>query len=937
MLLSRVDSISNEDPGRNSKRTEGSKTESLFSSSGSVWQLHSKPSSYGDELYNKWNTSVSRPNNVEELVSSLDKGGSVGLMGNSLQELLTNRMCRIDSMKMFCINLYLWLQKSILCYSAGSNSGLETHGTEIEVQVTRKNADNLMSIVHERDICIDVDAFSDRELMVLLIGLEGAGRVKCTLSGQVDIFSGLQTERRPYVLVSSRGVSSKASLLLSILQPEVALRTIYSVVCKLGVLSDWLDTPSYVRGKAFQKSKMESSGLISAASSGYVLDVPPDRCYSTIFGNICKQCNNTVDNVSNLGASTSGLILEILMGQFTINNIHYICEALCIIDNTLFDTSSSNDKLYESYMLEMGMRDMSSSSKLIEAIYPTDRNSKMYGANKMLLSAVKKYCNMSWSDREKAMWLQINVVIGGVLSGNSSNSVGKQQKIGASTLGPLLKDVDEVEDANTWMIMHYLSDDKLSIRTALDCTSIVMPRSSNVLSAETKLVAGVYECQRTEISLSNNVIGRRGYEQLRPSSMAHTVVYFSAGNAGDDAHMVDKDHTGPSDVRLVEMPSESTAIELMNEPRIDDRRRRELLSLNKVLDDQLHKAKGRKREEAEEEVRVSLPAKPGVSLGDSELKRYIHEERERRDNVMVSKSVGNSNLQKHLELSRYSRPEVKDRFQAAINVDVDLPKVKFKDTPDEQVDVVHKVDTGQISGQAECGSNAERFNVIESDPDGNCLAASISNYLKQNHLMTAGSAVMRLAGWNPDGQWLSNDDAFILGNILNHDVNIYQISDREGVSNYVERLKLENPSGIINLRHDGSHYDLLVPDNEGETLISYENDVKWVFSEGEVQPNIARLYSKVLNVNGVQHNCIDVGDWIKLNTNSNNIARRIIMRPTDYETSSGMFKVRNYDANRMGKYFDHEHGLGVDNLKHVEVNVRRSGKPKKSKKSKKRK
>jgi hypothetical protein len=853
VLMTRDKSGGDAGYGKSSIKSRGVKVVSFFSKSEGVWHLVSRPRMCEVDSYSKWNLSVSRPNSINDIVDRLELGGGSELQLNPLRHLITNRVSRRDSFVFGCINMYFWLQKCILFYSAERHAEYDVYGRKVVVSTTSINPTTALLMFSRADLAICADNFTDKEMMILSIAMMGHESVMVRSDKrEMDIYSGVITRKPKFDFFTFDGEDRTKRIDQTLLPPEIALKLIYNVVEKLGVIGDWLSVPQRVKGMAMYKRVLGSMDGTDHSDQSFFIDAPSDSHYSTLLEGVCS--NTMFDTVehTNLGASSACLILEACNGYALANNIHYTCECLGLLNTNLFPQGGSGAPLYRSYMLENDLYAECEGNKLVAAMLSHDNPIVMSGNVRFFSDIIDSYVDRySEEYAEEALWLQINLLYGRVLHNNSSDMVGSKQLIDGSVVGPIINDPEKANRAQNWLTMHYLADDNVFAGGLSKLGFYPLPEYSEALNNRLNLVKGEYACQLVELSIANGADARVGYDSRKRDDLWYTVSYFSqegaTGVALGEAMAVEQCCSKRTEL------GEYAASHRMATRETEDDIVSGILSRSKTS--RKNKQSKVDRTLPDPASATSLPDKSVGIVGQSQEGR-----REAGSSISIDQ-VTSDHVEGILK-SNFGKHTVGTIGEAARRLRANRPKVKLRAAgtiSSKTREVEKSVSESGMGADAQLtvgrgvDGDVLRFCEVQTVGDGNCGFDAMYKAASSLGYGEAFIQQMDLAGWKPDGQWQDPSTLHVAGQLVGLNVNVYTVGELKDGDIGVTKTVVEDPAGTVNIKYKGNHFTALIPADKNWDTEMPDIDVdKQKVMTGSLQPDIAQAYNQLLRLNGMK-------------------------------------------------------------------------------------
>jgi hypothetical protein len=826
--------------GKNSKGTDGHKVFPLcsdYQESGSFF-LKSRPITEKDNMHSKFSTDATKPNNIQNFLNTMEYGGSTQMSYDTIRHLITNRVANVDSMSFFCINLYMYLQKCIMYYSC---KDLKCLGEQHTIEVERLVPATLYESVASYDILIDVDNMTDLEIEIMSIGLLGHQSIILQDAEQPrrhDIFSRIFTGESKFKYCTRTLDTRVIKYTSTVIGPELALETIYSICSKLGIIRDWLATPDICSGLATFLDLSNKVHNLDGREIEFTIDKTQDRHYGTLFPGLCNHETNDTADHTNLGASSVNLVMEVTNGQLYMNNLHYLCESIGILNKKIFSTDVNKAKIYTSYMNEMGLFKRDSGERVSSAIFSQMEAGGLQGNVKFFMKLISEYVSILHRNHSQQlddiMWLQLNCIGGRVFSNNSSSRVGEARVISSGELGPLVNNLHNADLLSEWLMMHQLTDKRTMAGGMSHIAEAPLYQQDPSIFKNCKSLYGIYKCTWAELTILGNCPPRVGYDSLTYSSAYYTLSYFCTGdnkessdpgNPGGRVYYAETSTPGMGNNEISQVKEDKAKV--MRSKDIDANP-----PAMKKGSQRLIPAVERKTARTSLRDEVEFDIAKSTSIKSAKSKAMANQRNNRIEDPLVSfDNLG-------------------DLSQMLTGTSKMSGVVEQKELTNENDDE-YRLNESEIIGDG-AGGSIKRFSLRDVPGDGNCLAHVLTEFHNMNKTLRTASRKSKEIAWEPDNQWLSSETAMAFNQMLGVDTVVY---DARAKGATIAHVNSDN-NDTCYIYGDDTHYQLLVEDENGDIEIDTDTLVQTNLLVGTMQSAVAEAYATFLNSQGIQSTSI---------------------------------------------------------------------------------
>jgi hypothetical protein len=698
---------------------------------------------------------------------------------------------------------------------------MTVRSNRVDYEVERVTAQTLYDVCTNHSIAIDVDNLTEDELTVMLIGLHGAENIVLTGANEdIDIFSLILTKHEPFKLLTRKTQDRIGRVRLNVMGPEVALCNINTLCTKLGVMLDWLNAPGMIRGLAMYNKLIQPLDPDSDGGATYIIDCPPDAHYGSILGPVCNHSlHDTVDH-TNLGACSGNLLLEIVLGQTFVNNIHYLCESLGLLNSNIFGGVLNGEYKYVSLMNEMGMFKEEMRNKLVTAIFSQGERSGLYGDVRKMRILLERYVQAFHEELsmvDDILWLQINTISGPTMANNTSNSLGKRMPVTPGNIGSMVRDLDFTDRLCEWLVMYQIA----TIRTIAGGLSSVGEKALYLMDPSiyegSKNMCGIYKCQWVEMRIESGYRPRPGYDTLTMRNLYYSIEFYSVGRGRNKVNLADNRgfhrkifESGKS---AIESAKKSDKIDAIKRQRYQD-----------IVDASVTEIrKGRRDATYEDKTTEISVSKTGV---DDRMPRSILEA------AKMAKLVSRG------EVKTQGKRLYSDDALAMLEDDEESTEPESPIKPPSLKPTINITPTGTIE--------------VPNAGAGNCLAHAITDFCEIEGTLQQAKDISAGMGWIPDSSHQSVETGMAFNHMMGYNTVIYNEDDGN-----IHRSMVDINAPTCRIRYSGQHYTLLDSRSSRGNRMPIPK-IKTNFDIGaaltDVQENVAQAYSSFLEGQGIANN-----------------------------------------------------------------------------------
>jgi hypothetical protein len=755
----------------------------------------------------KWVTAQRRANSVSSLLNSFSRAGETYLHTDKVRHNLLSKMSEGETYRGLFANLYLWLQKCILAYTV---DGTRQLADMLEAEVVKVTSVSMLAISSVEGVILNIDGFSDLEQKVLLLGTQGADATIVTRDGLEDIFSHVLIDTLDYMFVTREDSSHTIRHRASVMSPEVAHSTILQIANKLGAISQWVEISRMMRGLAVfnQLAQLipEGGHLVDENSSIMKMPFSPDRGCSSLMGEItgisfCDEYGDT-----NLPASSACLILECIVGQCTMNNVHYVSEAYGLSSKHVYSPDNEPSRMVTlSLMRECKFTTLGPENRLNTLLF-RDCGNGLWGAEDRLRNILAKHTHALYQARRARdfstvqgwTWLPLNVFCSPVKLASATALLGAPMTLDKASTGPFTTNINHMDRVASWLGMHMIEKEMIPPMGLSRVGSTGHSEISSDSFVEVAAMGGTYKKTHHSVGLLNHLRMREGYDTACNDMVYYTRKYFSGGVA-----------TRGSD---------------KSEPLVVDP---ELGAFSAAVADTEEVAEIRSRElatDARRRGRKTYPDRPEKPKYRGTLMERMPTIEPKAKKVTIADPKGKSEIDGGLS---YLLPlEDPGDIDASIGV-VDS-------------EVVRALDSSLLH---------QRFREMETVGDGLCAVHALATaiYAKSGDDVDYRALCSAVGVTPDDARWMRTDQIAAVAEVVGRPALIFDV-DQETILDFSAHDVGKEDRTY--LKYEGGHFTALVPDEEGMFDISRVRHMVRMKADPESIPDLTKDELKAYRAGG---------------------------------------------------------------------------------------
>nr|AYD75729.1 hypothetical protein [Zea mays chrysovirus 1] len=430
---------------------------------------------------------------------------------------------------MLFIKASLILRTLSVAYSV-NESELEGPEELPSVQVGTKRAK--IGAIGKSECTVDLDAFTDREALMLMLSSMQYPSIECTVLGEICVYSMISMPACSVDFVASYD----RELVNTIPTPERWWKAMVSTACKLGAIEDLINAFRISRGWG---SWLHGLELLGKKEFCMTLDVRPTRgCRSVLIDSNLGRVDD-VTAPTNLVCSMSELLCDWAVGQEMLNCLFFVCDEFGLGNPMLCrdPTGGHGSNAGEALMREAGFYHLGRGNSFYAAVSKhLSIGAEFLGDThiKRLLQDIGQRISKCSDPRGAAMRARLREVkkltfthyFGRIWSENVTRFIGEVGVINSSTWGGTAKSRSKVYDLRNWLDVVGLSDEVLLLsglnslqKTGID--NLVPKVMNNIQGAHGKY----YELYR-EVNWLTDYEPRLGSETLEKERLKFLSTYL---------------------------------------------------------------------------------------------------------------------------------------------------------------------------------------------------------------------------------------------------------------------------------------------------------------------------------------------------------------------------------------------------------------------------